>query len=65
MSEHVFGGDWTSEKLARVRNYLEAYTKIFHTNERARYFTTYFVDAFAGSGDRMDSNIPGLIETTD
>lgn len=63
MSEHVFGGDWTSEKLARVRKYLEAYTKIFHTNERARYFTTYFVDAFAGTGDRMDSNIPGLSET--
>lgn len=63
MSEHVFGGDWTTEKLARVRKYLEAYTKIFHTNERARYFKTYFVDAFAGTGDRMDSNIPGLNET--
>lgn len=63
MSEHVFGGDWTGEKLERVRKYLQAYTTIFHTNERARYFTTYFVDAFAGTGERMDSNIPGLSET--
>lgn len=59
MSEHIFGGDWTVEKLERVRKYLNAYTKIMRTNERARYFTTYFVDAFAGTGDRMDSNIPG------
>lgn len=63
MSEHVFGGDWTGEKLERVRKYLQAYTKIFHVNERARNFTTYFVDAFAGTGDRKDSNIPGLRET--
>ncbi len=63
MSEHVFGGDWTSEKLERVRKYLQAYTTIFHGNERARFFTTYFVDAFAGTGDRKDSNIPGLSDT--
>jgi len=63
MSEHVFGGDWTREKLERVSKYLKAYTTIFHANERARHFTTYFVDAFAGTGDRMDSNIPGVIES--
>ncbi len=49
MDEHVFGGDWTQEKLERVRKYLQAYTTIFHGNERASYFTTYFVDAFAGT----------------
>lgn len=63
MSEHVFGGEWTREKLERVSKYLKAYTKIFHTNERARYFTTYFVDAFAGTGDRIDSSIPEPSET--
>jgi len=25
MNEHVFGGDWTGEKLERVRKYLQAY----------------------------------------
>ena len=63
MNEHIFGGEWTREKLERVSKYLQAYTTIFHANERARYFTTYFVDAFAGTGDRMDSNIPELSET--
>jgi three-Cys-motif partner protein len=63
MSEHVFGGEWTREKLERVSKYLKAYTTIFHANERARYFTTYFVDAFAGTGDRIDSNIPEPSET--
>ncbi|AMV31700.1 hypothetical protein VN12_06235 [Pirellula sp. SH-Sr6A] len=63
MSEHIFGGEWTVEKLERVRKYLTAYTTIMRTNVRARYFTTYFVDAFAGTGDRLDSNIAGISET--
>ena len=63
MSEHVFGGEWTRDKLERVRKYLQAYTTIFHGNERAAHFTTSFVDAFAGTGDRKDSSIPGLSET--
>jgi three-Cys-motif partner protein len=63
VSGHIFGGDWTREKLERVRKYLQAYTTVFHGNERARFFTTYFVDAFAGTGDRQDSTIPGLNET--
>jgi hypothetical protein len=29
MSEHVFGGEWTREKLERVSKYLQAYTTIF------------------------------------
>jgi three-Cys-motif partner protein len=63
MNEHVFGGEWTREKLERISKYLKAYTTIFHVNERARYFTTYFVDAFAGTGDRTDSSISELSET--
>jgi three-Cys-motif partner protein len=55
MPKHVFGGDWTSEKLERVRKYLCAYTAIFKNNPRARYFTTIYVDAFAGTGERVES----------
>lgn len=50
--DHSFGGPWTEEKLTRLRKYLEAYTKIFTTNERARYFRRWYVDAFAGTGLR-------------
>ena len=55
MGKHVFGGDWTSDKLERVRKYLCAYTTIFRSNVRASYFTTIYVDAFAGTGHRVES----------
>jgi three-Cys-motif partner protein len=42
-----FGGDWTAEKLERVRKYLSAYTKIM---ARRSYFRTFYLDAFAGTG---------------
>lgn len=54
--EHRFGGAWTDEKLARVAKYLSAYTTIFRANERARYFTTVYIDAFAGTGTRLSSS---------
>jgi len=50
--QHQFGGQWTEEKLNRLRKYLPAYTKIFQANERAKFLTTYYVDAFAGTGYR-------------
>jgi three-Cys-motif partner protein len=49
---HEFGGDWTTEKLDRVRKYLQAYTIIFDRNPRARKLHTIYVDAFAGTGYR-------------
>jgi three-Cys-motif partner protein len=52
MPTHEFGGDWTSEKLERVRKYLAAYTTIFAKNPRAQKLTTIYVDAFAGTGYR-------------
>jgi three-Cys-motif partner protein len=52
MTRHEFGGDWTTEKLERVRKYLVAYTTIFNANERARYLIPTYVDAFAGTGGR-------------
>jgi three-Cys-motif partner protein len=55
MAKHGFGGDWTSDKLERVRKYLCAYTTIFEKNVRASYFTTIYVDAFAGTGQRAES----------
>lgn len=49
-----FGGDWTDEKLDRIRKYLAAYVRIFEANERARHFQTFYVDAFAGAGYRTE-----------
>jgi three-Cys-motif partner protein len=55
MPEHKFGGDWTEDKLSRLEKYLKAYRHIFTQNERARYFKTWYVDAFAGTGTRATS----------
>lgn len=52
MKEHRFGGDWTTQKLEKVRKYLAAYTKIFASNPRAQRLSTIYVDAFAGTGYR-------------
>lgn len=52
--KHNFGGDWTNEKLERLRKYLSAYTTIFNKNPKAKQFTTYYVDAFAGTGYRCN-----------
>lgn len=53
MPEHNFGGDWTTEKLERVRKYLKAYTTIFAKQSWAQ---TIYVDAFAGTGYRSNSS---------
>jgi len=52
MTKHVFGGDWTDDKLNLLAKYLMAYRTIFSKNPRARYFKTWYVDAFAGTGSR-------------
>jgi len=62
VARHRFGGAWTDDKLERIRKYLSAYTKIFRANERARYYRTTYVDAFAGSGSRADSGKPTRTE---
>ncbi|KJK04620.1 hypothetical protein UB44_03330 [Burkholderiaceae bacterium 26] len=51
---HVFGGEWTEQKLVALRKYLEAYRKIFTANAKARYYRTVYIDAFAGTGERSD-----------
>lgn len=50
MSGHQFGGEWTTEKLERLREYLCAYMRIFSKNSHAARYTTVYVDAFAGTG---------------
>ncbi|NJK81998.1 MAG: three-Cys-motif partner protein TcmP [Chloroflexaceae bacterium] len=55
MSTPKFGGNWTEEKLSRLRKYLHEYLKIFTSNERAQYFKTIYIDAFAGTGDRVQA----------
>jgi len=49
---HKFGGDWTLEKLERVRKYLSAYTTLMKGNPRSRHFRIAYIDAFAGTGYR-------------
>lgn len=46
--KQLFGGDWTEEKLTRVRKYLSAYTMIM----KNRHFRFAYIDAFAGTGYR-------------
>ncbi|BCX02239.1 MAG: hypothetical protein KatS3mg053_0177 [Candidatus Roseilinea sp.] len=52
-----FGGNWTDQKLECLRKYLEAYLMIFTKNERARFFKTIYLDAFAGTGYRLPRRI--------
>lgn len=44
--EHLFGGNWTTDKIERVRKYLAAYMQIM----KSRQFKVAYTDAFAGTG---------------
>lgn len=48
LEQHVFGGDWTTEKLNCVASYLQSYSTALK-NQR---FETVYIDAFAGTGYR-------------
>lgn len=56
MVVHRFGGDWTTQKLQILREYLTQYRRIFTKARGAQHFRTVYVDAFAGSGERVDSD---------
>lgn len=45
--QEQFGGQWTQDKLARLKGYLHAYMQIF---KRLPQYETVYVDAFAGTG---------------
>jgi three-Cys-motif partner protein len=47
-STQSFGGNWTDEKLERVRKYLAAYATIMNK----QHFRFAYIDAFAGTGYR-------------
>jgi three-Cys-motif partner protein len=49
-----FGGDWTEDKLERVRKYLQAYVHVL----KDKRFRFAYIDAFAGTGYRAESQ-PG------
>jgi three-Cys-motif partner protein len=49
MIAQQFGGNWTEEKLERVRKYLSAYATIMR---KYPYFKFTYIDAFAGTGYR-------------
>src|SRR5262245_50659185 len=58
-AQQLFGGDWTGDKLERVRKYLIAYATIMNQYK----FRFAYVDAFAGTGYRtlkQDDN-PNLL----
>jgi three-Cys-motif partner protein len=58
-SPHLFGGDWTAEKLERVRKYLVAYATIM----KEKRFRFAYIDAFAGTGYRTISKAKRAAET--
>lgn len=57
-TEHQFGGNWTADKLERVRKYLVAYTTIMNK----RKFRFAYIDAFAGTGYRSTKDSAGRDE---
>jgi three-Cys-motif partner protein len=52
---HAFGGEWTETKLRIV----EAYAKSFQTALKNQQFETWYIDPFAGSGERVQKMLTG------
>lgn len=55
MAKHQFGGRWTEIKLDAVCYYLECYTKALSR----RNFDLWYIDAFAGAGERSEEQLSG------
>ncbi len=47
---HTFGGKWTEEKLAVMQRYFSAYAQAL----KKQRFCKWYIDAFAGTGERAD-----------
>lgn len=59
MVEHRYGGPWTDIKLDALQRYLSFFT----TALKHQPFDLWYVDAFAGSGDRIvECEVGGLFE---
>lgn len=52
---HNFGGAWTEAKLEIV----SAYAKSFQTALKKQQFETWYIDPFAGSGERVEKRVAG------
>lgn len=48
---HQFGGDWTEDKLEVMRRYFSAYAQALKNQP----FAKWYVDAFAGTGQRSEA----------
>jgi hypothetical protein len=55
MVDHHFGGPWTEIKLDAVCYYLGCYTKALSRKQ----FDLWYVDGFAGTGDRTNEKLTG------
>ena len=53
--EHPFGGAWTESKLAIVT----AYAQAFQTALKNKPFENWYIDPFAGTGDRVEKRLGG------
>jgi three-Cys-motif partner protein len=54
-AEHLFGGAWTDLKLRAIAEYLQFYTSALKAQPSAETpFETWYIDAFAGSGERTE-----------
>jgi hypothetical protein len=59
MVDHPFGGPWTEIKLDAVQYYLECYAKALTPKK----FDLWYIDAFAATGDRVETRkVGGLLE---
>lgn len=63
-AEHRFGGAWTELKVRAIGDYLAFYTRALQRRPTADTpFQKWYVDAFAGSGERTEERtVGGLLE---
>lgn len=55
-AEHKFGGAWTERKLQAISYYQQFYTAALRGKPGASYrFDLWYIDAFAGSGERTET----------
>jgi hypothetical protein len=58
MIEHHFGGPWTELKPDAVCYYVECYTKALSRKQ----FDLWYVEAFAGAGERTNERLFGGLD---
>lgn len=58
--EHPFGGAWTELKLRAIGDYLAFYTRALqHRPSATSPFQKWYIDAFAGTGERTEERTAG------